>query len=219
MWTALLWKELRECSLYAGFGLLVIVQQISEAMNVPLIRLNRGPISPEIPLLSGDREWIFTIVIALVAMICGFHQTFWESFRQTTLFLLHRPVPRSQIFLGKLAAGVLILLGVGGLPLLVYCLWAAYPGTHASPFEWSMSEPWWRSILLGITCYLGAFFSGLRPARWMGSRLLPLLSVLFLAAFAGYSGLAVWWVYPMLFLLAAGSLFLILDEAQLREYP
>ena len=54
---------------------------------------------------------------------------------------------------------------------------AAAPRTHPGPFEWSMTESALRLWLILPLVYLGAFFSGLRPARWFGSRLLPLLSV------------------------------------------
>jgi ABC-2 family transporter protein len=219
MWTALLWKELRECSLYAAFALLVMLHVIGEGMNLPLVAWMSNGRQMEIPLLSGTRENVFTTIVGLVAVVCGFHQTLWESFRQTTLFLLHRPAPRTQIFLGKLAAGGIILLVVGAIPLLIYCLWAAYPGTHASPFAWSMSESWWRSLVMAAVCYLGAFFAGLRPARWIGSRLLPLVATVAIAQFCKHGFSSLFWPYFYFLLLSAGLMVLILNEARVREYP
>ena len=188
-------------------------------MNLPLIPALSYGRQAEIPLLSSYRENFFMTITGLTIVICAFHQTIWESFRQTTLFLLHRPAPRYQLFLGKLAAGGVILLVIGVLPLLVYCVWAAYPGTHASPFAWSMSESWWRSLATVAVCYLGAFLSGLRPARWMGTRLLPLVATATLALTLKFSGLTSIWAYPGLLLLSAALLVLILDEARLRAYP
>jgi hypothetical protein len=56
----------------------------------------------------------------------------------------------------------------------LYSWWAATPGHHPSPFAWSMATPAWVLTFLMPLLYLGAFLSGLRPARWFGTRLLPL---------------------------------------------
>jgi hypothetical protein len=75
---------------------------------------------------------------------------------------------------------------ISGLPILIYALWAASPGTHASPFFWSMTTGIWMFWSRLPLIYLGAFLSGLRPGRWMGSRGLPLAASLlaFLTVFA-----------------------------------
>lgn len=222
MWPALVWKEWRECSIFAGLAFLALAQLLGEAMDLPLVRLvslfstGRGA---EIPLLSGGREALFTWIMVLVAVIIGFQQTLWESWRQTTLFLLHRPAPRSQIYLCKLFAGGSLLLLVGAVPLLVFCLWAATPATHASPFYWTMSEPWCRSLAAALACYLGAFYCGLRPARWIGSRLLPAITTGLLVMGLKYAPMPGLWAYIGLLVLAAGLVFLILEEARVREYP
>lgn len=77
----------------------------------------------------------------------------------------------------KLSAGLGLYLVTAAMPILLYAGWAATPGTHASPFEWSMTLGAWQ-IWLAITgFYLAAFLVGIRPARWIGSRLLPLVGV------------------------------------------
>ena len=53
-------------------------------------------------------------------------------------------------------------------------VWAATPGTHASPFEWSMTVPIWIGWFAMTILYLGAFHTVVRPGRWYRSRLLPL---------------------------------------------
>ena len=160
------------------------------------------------------------ITIAIIsAIVIGLNQTLMESWRQTSLFLLHRPMPRSQIFLCKLAAGGLILLGTSALPLLIYCLWAATPGTHASPFFWSMTEPWWHSVLVAFACYLGAFLTGIRPANWIGSRTWPLIAATGMAL--GLKLAPVWTavVYAGLVALIACLVISILNTTRHREYP
>jgi len=215
-------KELRECGLYAGLALIAQIHILGSGMDLPLVPfLSRGR-GQEIPFLfsyEGNRETTFTVIAIVAGIVLGLHQSVWESWRQTTLFLLHRPMPRTQIFLGKLAAGLLILLGVTALPLLIYGLWAAAPGTHASPFFWGMTDNWWRSVAIALVCYLGAFLSGLRPAHWIGSRTWPLIAALVLAL--GLKYMPVWMpiVYATYVMLMASILCLILETARVREFP
>ena len=48
------------------------------------------------------------------------------------------------------------------------------PGTHASPFFWWMTANAWVALGFIAIVYPAAFLTGLRPARWFGTRLLPL---------------------------------------------
>ena len=73
--------------------------------------------------------------------------------------------------------GAGLYLAFSAVPILVYAWWAATPGTHAGPFEWSMTLPAWQLWLSITAIYLAAFLVGMRPARWIGSRLLPLVAV------------------------------------------
>jgi hypothetical protein len=54
-----------------------------------------------------------------------------------------------------------------------------------------MTEPAWRMALLMPLLYLGAFLSGLRPARWFGTRLLPLVAAVTVLSLLG--GVLPWW--------------------------
>jgi hypothetical protein len=56
----------------------------------------------------------------------------------------------------------------------------------------------WRLCFLLPLLYLGAFLSGLRPARWYGTRLLPLAAC---GLLAGFLATFAWW-WPLGFLLA-----------------
>ncbi len=111
------------------------------------------------------------------------------------------------------------MVTVIALPLAVYALWAAMPGTHASPFFWSMTEPWWRMIPAALVCYLGAFLTGLRPANWVGSRVWPLLPAIALAV--GLKYVPVWAPLAYVGFVALVTLLLssILETARTREYP
>jgi hypothetical protein len=132
----------------------------------------------DVPFVGGEFSGWFWIISAVFAVALGLRQSAWESARGTYLFLLHRPLRRNAIFLTKLAVGLGVLVVCSSVPIVVYGAWAATPGHHASPFAWSMTVPAWEALALISLLYLGAFLSGLRPARWFGTRLLPLMGVL-----------------------------------------
>src|SRR5262249_34830760 len=121
----------------------------------------------------------------------GFRQSATESARGTYLFLLHRPIGRDVIFLIKLATGAGVLLLCASLPIVLYAAWAAVPGHHASPFAWSMTAPASQLALLMPVLYLGGCLSGVGPARWFGTRLLPLIAAVI--SIVGLTQLP-WWL-------------------------
>ena len=80
-----------------------------------------------------------------------------------------------------------------------------------------MTGPAWQLALLMPLLYLGAFLSGLRPARWFGTRLLPLTaSVILLVLLV----MAPWW--PLCYLLAAALYAVLVINvcfvARVRDY-
>jgi hypothetical protein len=172
MLKALGWKETRELmplvALTWGATLLLFLAVARSVRAVAEIGT--------IPFISSSLPSTLLIIGAVFGMAVGYWQTLSESGRGTFLFLLHRPIERRQVFDLKLLIGILLTLLVAGLPLLSYTLWAASPGTHASPFFWAMSTWAWLRWLRLPLFYLGAFLSGLREARWWGSRSLPLLA-------------------------------------------
>ena len=217
-------KELRECGIYASLALLAMVHYVGAGMDLPLIPFLNSWRSGEIPFIgfnqyNVDRESTFVLVGIIAAVVLGLHQTVWESWRQTTLFLLHRPMPRSQIILAKMLAGSLMVFAITAGPLLIYCAWAAAPGTHASPFFWSMTEPWWRGVEVAMVCYLGAFFTGIRPAHWLGSRTWPAIATILMAVALKFAPIPPVLIYLGLTALAAILVVFILDVTRLREFP
>jgi len=123
-----------------------------------------------------ESSHLSTVAFGL-AIGLGLKQSAWESYTGTYLFLLHRPIERRLIMAVKIAVGLFVYGITMSIPLLVLALWAATPGTHASPFFWSMTVPAWQGLLTGALLYLGSFLSGLGQGRWYGSRLLPLASM------------------------------------------
>ena len=123
-----------------------------------------------IPFLSDGFAQPFSAVTFLLAVGLAVWQTSSESRGGAWLFLLHRPVSRRAIVLSKLAVGLSVLLVCSALPIVLYGAWAARPGTHASPFEWSMTNETWRLWWSMPPVYLGTLLAMLRPARWFACR-------------------------------------------------
>jgi hypothetical protein len=182
---ALVRKELREVFGIAAAALGCYLALAANLMGAKVFDwvpgMPRG--TREVPF-TGDFE-LFSLISAVFAVALGFRQSAWESGRGTYLFLLHRPLSRDAIFLTKLATGVGVFLCCAAVPVVLYGAWAAVPGHHPGPFEWSMTAPTWQTVFLMPLLYLGAFLSGLRPARWFGTRLLPLVAALALLVLVG----------------------------------
>jgi hypothetical protein len=181
---ALVRKELRELLPLAALALVAQFIVISTAMHLGFRVITK--VQPGIPFLDGDVIWNAFFVAGVFAVAAGLRQTMWESARGTFQFLLHRPVNRETIFAVKLAVGSAASALVLVVPLGLYSVWAATPGTHASPFFWPMSFWAWQLCLEMLPLYLGIFLSGLRPARWYGSRFIPF------AASAAFVQIVMW---------------------------
>jgi hypothetical protein len=216
---ALVCKELREVfgiTAAALGGYLVLVASLMGAKVFDWVPgIPRG--AERVPFVDGGFTTFFTFVSVLFAITLGFRQSAWESSHGTYLFLLHRPVFRSAVFLTKMATGIGAFLLCAGLPIVVYSAWVAMPRHHPGPFAWSMSEPAWQMALLMPLLYLGAFLSGLRPARWFGTRLLPLVaSVVFVLLLVWLP----WWRvgFPLTVLLCGLLVANVCSVARMRDY-
>jgi hypothetical protein len=183
MLKALIWKELRELLPLIAAILLLQAFLICVGLGIHMGFMSntirdyiRG--MNTIPFINDQLCFWMTFVGGVGAVTAGLWQTIWESGRGTFQFLLHRPVNRSTLIGCKLLAGGAASLLMISLPFLYYSIWSAVPGTHASPFFWSMTTDYWQICLLVPLIYLGAFASGLQNARWYGSRFLPLFASL-----------------------------------------
>lgn len=202
---ALAYKELRENAWIAAVGLAAMLLVAVAAMGYsPLPRLI-GPQQGygQIPFLSDSFTYQFGLVACVLALALGFRQSLGDLVGDAQLFLLHRPASRQRIFGTKLAVGLALYLVCGALPIGLYVLWAAAPGTHASPFAWSMTASTWTAWLAMTAIYLGALLSGIRPAAWLGTRLAPLAAGLLVA---GMSALPLPWAGGLLLLLVGDAL-------------
>ena len=228
MYKAAALKEFREILgiallALAAYGLLVSgTMDPDSPLNifVWLHLANRGGTCT--PFIGDDFRGMFLLISVVFALALGLRQSLGESIRGTYPFLLHRPADRCRLIGIKLLLGTIVYLICAGLPILIYGAWAATPGTHASPFEWSMTVPTWIAWLAMTILYLGAFHTAIRPGRWYGSRCLPLAASA-LATFAA-AGLAFEFegsLWPCLIVLVVDVwlIAMILFAARTRDYP
>ena len=110
----------------------------------------------------------------MVGLLFGLLQILPEQRRDQWAFLVHRPVPRDVIFGGKVIAGLLLYLLATLLPAVITLAWRAMPGHIPAPFDMRLALPGLADILTGTAYYFAGLLIALRPARWYGSRVLPL---------------------------------------------
>ena len=183
---ALVRKELRETRAFAALALVLYLVFVSKltGQGGPLLAsllsfaVGMGRTPAEVPFVQDQFQPVLLLIGGALAIALGLRQSAWEPSQGTALYLLHLPLARRTILATKLLTGIGLLLACTLLPILAYAAWAATPGTHPGPFEWTMTGPAFRIWLLLPLVYLGAFASGIRPARWFGSRLLPLFASL-----------------------------------------
>jgi len=224
---AIVRKELRETGLFAALALGVYLIYLSTKLTgkwsrvlTPLVGWVPGmnAEAPDVPFVQGNFLTMYFFIGCALAITLGFRQSAWEPSQGTALYLLHLPLARRTIFLTKLLTGTGLLLVCTLAPILIYATWASIPGTHPGPFEWSMTGPAFHIRLLMPLAYLGAFASGIRPARWFGSRLLPLVAVAVPALYLFV--LPHWWLiaFPLLLLVAGVLVSDILWEVETRDF-
>ncbi|BBO35794.1 hypothetical protein [Lacipirellula parvula] len=170
----------------------------------------------EIPFLNGFWAWVLLIGYS-VAVGVGLKQTAWEDSKGTYRYLLFRPIDRRTTFQLKIAVGMLLVVGFVAAYIIFYALWSAWPGRFAAPFYWSMTIGAWQVWFVLPLIYSAAFLSGIRRARWFGSRLGPLIGAMFVSLILVYQ--------PWPWIAAAVSLALTalyastaIDVAQRRDY-
>ena len=222
---ALVLKELRELRGIAALALAAYLVLVARVTGVKAFDWVPGmPDGMEFPPFVGAQfSSFFALLTGIFAIALGFRQTAWESSQGTFLFLLHRPISRQAVFFIKLATGLLILVSCAAVPILIYGWWAATPGQIASPFRWSWTLSSWCIIGSTAPAYLGAFLSGLRPARWFGTRLLPLAAAVIsiwvlLAALSSTPNVAPFTFIFALVLLVALLISAIRHVALTRDY-
>jgi hypothetical protein len=224
MLKTLAWKEFRELMPFVALALLAEIYLVSMAMGAQFGLLSNisGRDTETIPFVEDHSCTLILLAAQFFAIAIGLWQTMWEAYRGTFQFLLHRRLDRKTQIGVKLAVGMGLSLLVAILPLLFYALWAAMPGTHDSPFAWSMTWQSWFACCQIPLLYIAAFLSGLRPARLFVSRIFPIFACIFLIEFSEF----LWPVMPewqmvivaVTIVLEALGILAVLNEAKVRDF-
>lgn len=182
---ALAIKELREIGWIAAIGLAAYLFVVGAIISPGFARgMGDAPGFGSLfsqdrlfPFVHGSFAAAYTVISLVMVLAFGVRQTVGEAQGGTFSYLLHRPITWRSVFFTKMAVGVGLYLVVASLPVFILAAWAATPGTHPSPFEWSMTVPTWKTWIAAPIFYLATFLCGIRPAHWFGTRLLPLPAV------------------------------------------
>ncbi len=166
----MVWKEGRENARWAVLALIALALALGYQLYAAGLNRSSDPASA---LWNGIAP-VFLFGCPLLGAALGFAQTMPELRRDQWAFLVHRPVPRTTLFWGKAATGLLLALGATALPLGFLGLWAALPGDVAAPFDIHLLLPGAAALLTIVPFYFAGMLLALRPARWYGSRPLPL---------------------------------------------
>jgi hypothetical protein len=207
MLKALVVKELRESVGLIAVAGLASLYVLAELTGFQLLPWQRSRYDESLPFVSDSLTFYLCLVAGGLAVLLGLKQTAWELWQGTFFFLFHRPMSRRRVVATKLVVGGGLLLAVSGALVAVYALWAATPGTHASPFFWSMTGPAWQLWLSLLLLYFGGFLCGIRPGKWFGSRLAPLVAS---AALVMVAVTMPWWWFSLAIVLT-GSVIGILS--------
>ena len=171
---ALFWKECRENFRWAVLAGLALSLGLAYAWY----HLYQQNYWPSFSNVWSSENLILTITTPLVGLALGLLQTLPELRRDQWAFLVHRPASRTALFWGKVLPGVSLYLLATVLPLLGLAAWGASPAHVPAVFDWRFTLAGWAAVLAGLPFYFAGLLVALRPARWYGSRALPLLTAL-----------------------------------------
>lgn len=174
----MLWKEAREMGRWALLAAIVLGVFAAYALSQTHTQLVYGNGGGNVSLLP------WAIGAPLAAVVLGLLQILPEQRRDQWAFLVHRPATRDALFGGKATAGLGMYGLAVGVPALVALVWAAMPGHLPIPFDARLALPGLADMLAGVPCYFAGLLTALRPARWYGSRALPIPAALAVALLA-----------------------------------
>jgi hypothetical protein len=216
MHKALVIKELRESAGIMALAVIGLAYLLAELTATPIVPWQSRWVYT-LPFVRDGLSSYLWLLGGGLAIALGFRQTAWELSHGTYFFLLHRPISRRAVFGVKLLVGLALLMLVSGLLVALLAWWASTPGHFDAPFFLSMTIPAWQQWIALPPIYLGAFLAGIRPGRWFGSRLVPLVAGMLVAAAAANMP---WFWTSAAFSLVGSGLFVvaIFYYVQSRDY-
>lgn len=166
---ALIFKELRSLSRFIALALLADVWLLNEMTGARF-----GGTRPAVSgLVLVRADWLicFGFVAAGIASLLGLAMSLDDGLRGTWPFALFRPISRRAYVGVKLLVGGVLTWLLVALPVAGYSVWVTQ---SESLWRWSLLQPAIEACGWSVVVFLGAFLSGIRPAKWWWSRLWPL---------------------------------------------
>ena len=164
----LLWKEWRENAKWAALAFLGLL--LAEIYTLSSQRQQSSDNYTDLTICSSGFLLVSAFGCAAAGAALAALQILPELRRDRWAALLHRPVSRGAIFLGKAVAGLALYLGAVGLPFAASVAYVAVPGQFAAPLVPGMLLPGLNDLAFGAAVYLAALLLCLHRGRWPGSR-------------------------------------------------
>lgn len=196
---AMFWKEWHENARWAALALLLLSLGLAYSVY-------RQPTFQTLQAIWNDANLVLTTAVPLIGLALGLLQILPELRRDQWAFLVHRPATHTTLYFGKVVPGLCLYLLATVPPLLGFAFWASSPNHIPAPFDFRFTLGGWAAILSGLAFYFAGLLVALRPARWYGSRALPIVSAL-IAPWAAFS-LAEFWQAALVCVLVAVVLML-----------
>ena len=177
--SALLWKEFRETVRWFPLCLLLMIAMIWSTIpglnGIYLVSRLSGNLASSVG--------IGAIVTSIAFAIAQFALDQRDSARG---YLLHRRLSGKQIFQAKFVVGAGLYAAAVFVPLIVAAIYLEWIGPERLPTSWLQTVP---AFAVGFYCfsfYFGTSMVLCRPARWFGTRLVPIAAPALIAvSFAG----------------------------------
>jgi ABC-type transport system involved in multi-copper enzyme maturation permease subunit len=180
---AMIWKETKENAKWAVLAMI----GISLALVFTIAHQMGGNAVNSLGAIWDSAGLVMTFGAPIIGLAFGLLQILPELRRDQWAFLIHRPASRSTLFWGKFLAGLGLTLTATLIPLFCLALWADAPGHIPAPFDPRLLLGGLAAILTGLVFYTAGLLTALRPARWFGSRALPIPMAIICAVLVNYS--------------------------------
>lgn len=165
----MLWKEWRELIRWAPLPLIAFSLAIYSILPGPGIRYNN---------FISELSVAVAMTGAVTAILMALLQTLPESRSDSRGLLLSRPVSRKQIFAAKTIVAATIYGLCLGIPLLYTTFWVMMVAPETRPMQ---PVQVLAGLIVGVSCFAchpATCWMVSRPARWVGTRTLPLVAAI-----------------------------------------
>jgi hypothetical protein len=176
--SALLWKEFRETVRWFPFCLLLVVVLLW--MKIPGAKSISGVESLSSELVSYTGVAAFIVAVALAGAQFAFDQK-----TSARAFLHHRKQSAREIFHAKVAIGSLLYALALFVPLIYTAFYLEWMGPERLPTTWYQTVPAMTYSFFCFSFYFGVSLVVSRPARWLGTKLIPLFASVLITLSSG----------------------------------